>query len=108
VQFSSNMLNYLMIAGLLGVGLMNSPTFLWIWIGLFAVTTLFAFVTLPVEFDASRRALVWLESSGLAASMEHEKAKNALFWAAMTYVAAAVGSLAQLIYFVMMALGRRE
>jgi Zn-dependent membrane protease YugP len=108
VQFSSNMLNYLMIASLLAVGLMSNPTFLWIWIGLFAVTTLFAFVTLPVEFDASRRALVWLESSGLAASMEHEKAKNALFWAAMTYVAAAVGSLAQLIYFIMMALGRRE
>jgi uncharacterized protein len=108
VQFSSTLLNYLMIASLIGASLMANPTFLWIWIALFAVTTLFAFVTLPVEFDASRRALVWLESSGLAASMEHEKAKNALFWAAMTYVAAAVGSLAQLIYFIMMALGRRE
>jgi len=68
--------------GLFGVGLMNSPTMLWLWVGLFAVTTLFSIVTLPVEFDASRRALVWLEGSGLAASMEHEKAKNALFWAA--------------------------
>jgi uncharacterized protein len=108
VQFSSKMLNYIMIAGLLGVGLMSNPTFLWIWVGLFAVTTVFSVVTLPVEFDASRRALVWLEGSGLAASMEHEKAKNALFWAAMTYVAAAVGSVAQLLYFVMMALNRRE
>ena len=72
------------------------------------VTTLFSFVTLPVELDASRRALVWLEGSGLAASMEHEKAKNALFWAAMTYVAAALGSLAQLLYFLSMALGRRD
>jgi Zn-dependent membrane protease YugP len=108
VEFSSKMLNFIMIAGLLGVGLMSNPTFLWIWVGLFAVTTLFSIVTLPVEFDASRRALVWLQSSGLAASMEHEKAKNALFWAAMTYVAAAVGSVAQLLYFVLMALNRRE
>ncbi|MGA0844950.1 MAG: zinc metallopeptidase [Luteolibacter sp.] len=107
VQFSSKMLNFIMIAGLLGVGVMQSPTLIWIWVGLFAVTTLFSVVTLPVEFDASRRALVWLERSGLAASMEHEKAKNALFWAAMTYVAAAVGSVAQLLYFLMMALNRR-
>ena len=108
VQFSSNLLNYIMIASLLGVGLMGNMMFLWIWIGLFAVTTLFAFVTLPVEFDASRRALVWMESSGIASSIEHDRAKNALFWAAMTYTAAAIGSLAQLLYFLMMALGRRE
>lgn len=108
VQFSSNLLNFIMIAGFLGAGLMQSTTVLWIWVGLFAVTTLFSIVTLPVEFDASRRALIWLEGSGLAASMEQEKAKNALFWAAMTYVAAAVGSVAQLLYFLMMALGRRE
>lgn len=108
VQFSTNALNFVMILGLLGIGFMSNPTFLWIWIGLFAVTTLFSIVTLPVEFDASRRALVWLESSGVAASMEHEKAKNALFWAAMTYVAAALGSLAQLLYFILMALGRRD
>ncbi len=108
VEFSSKMLNYVMILGILGVGLMGSPTMLWIWIGLFAVTTLFSFVTLPVEFDASRRALIWMESSGVASSIEHDRAKNALFWAAMTYVAAAIGSLAQLLYFLMMALGRRE
>ena len=108
VQLSSKLLNYIMIAGLLGMGLMQSTTMLWIWVGLFAVTTLFSIITLPVEFDASKRALVWLEKSGLAASMEHDKAKNALFWAAMTYVAAAVGSVAQLLYFLMMALGRRE
>ena len=63
---------------------------------------------LPVEFDASRRALVWMESSGIASSIEHDRAKKALFWAAMTYVAAAIGSLAQLMYFLMMALGRRN
>ncbi len=108
VQFSSNMLNYVMILGFLGIGFMRNPTFLWIWIALFAVTTLFTIITLPVEFDASRRALVWLERSGVAAQMEHDKAKNALFWAAMTYVAAAIGSIAQLAYFVMMALGGRR
>lgn len=107
VQISSKMLNYIMVAGLLGLGVMQNPTLLWIWVGLFAVTTLFSIVTLPVEFDASRRALVWLGRSGLAASMEHDKAKNALFWAAMTYVAAAVGSVAQLLYFLMIALNRR-
>lgn len=108
VQFSSKLLNYIMIAGLLGLGVMHNATMLWAWVGLFAVTTVFSIVTLPVEFDASRRALVWLESSGLAASMEQDKAKNALFWAAMTYVAAAVGSVAQLLYFLMLALGRRD
>lgn len=108
VQFSSKMLTYVMILGFLGMSLIGSPIFLWVWVGLFAVTTLFTIVTLPVEFDASRRALAWLEGSGVAASMEHQKAKNALFWAAMTYVVAAIGSIAQLMYFVLMALGRRD
>jgi uncharacterized protein len=108
VQFSSKMLNFVMIASLLGMSVFNSPSLLWGWVALFAVTTLFSFVTLPVEFDASRRALIWMESSGIAASMEHEKARNALFWAAMTYVAAAIGSLAQLLYYLMMALNRRD
>ena len=108
VEFSSKMLNYVMILGFLGIGFMHNLTMLWVWVGLFAVTTLFSFITLPVEFDASRRALVWMESSGISSSIEHDRAKNALFWAAMTYVAAAIGSLAQLLYFLMMALGRRD
>jgi Zn-dependent membrane protease YugP len=108
VQLASNLLNFVMIAGLLGLGFMRSPTILWIWVALFGVTTLFSIVTLPVEFDASKRALVWLERSGLAASMEHQKAKNALFWAAMTYVVAAIGSIATLAYYIMMALGSRR
>lgn len=108
VEFSSKMLNYVMILGFLGIGFMHNLTMLWVWVGLFAVTTLFSFITLPVEFDASRRALVWMESSGIASSIEHDRAKNALFWAAMTYVAAAIGSLAQLLYFLMIALGRRN
>lgn len=108
VQFSSNLLNYVMIASLFGVFSMGNPTFLWIYIGLFSVTTFFALVTLPVEFDASRRALVWMENSGIASSIEHDRAKNALFWAAMTYTAGALGSLAQLIYFIMQATGGRR
>jgi uncharacterized protein len=108
VQFSSNMLNYLMWASILGMGLFHNSYMLWAWVVLFGITTLFSIVTLPVEFDASKRALVWMESSGLASSIEHERAKNALFWAAMTYVAAAVGSIAQFLYFLMQALNRRE
>lgn len=108
VQFAGTTLNYMMIAGMLGAVLFNTPMFLYIWVALFAVTTLFSFVTLPVEFDASKRALVWLESSGVSSSIEHDKAKNALFWAAMTYVVAALGSLAMLLYYVFMLLGRRD
>lgn len=108
VQFSSQMLNFILIASLLGAGMLGNPMILWIYVGLFAITTLFSFVTLPVEFDASKRALAWLESSGSTVSMEHEKAKNALFWAAMTYVAGALGSLAMLTYYLFMLLGRRD
>jgi Zn-dependent membrane protease YugP len=108
VQLASTMLNYIMIASLMGAFFLSNPATIWIYVALFAVTTLFSIVTLPVEFDASKRALVWLENSGLAASMEHSKAKNALFWAAMTYVVAAIGSIAQLAYFLMIALSRRN
>lgn len=108
VQLSSKLLNIVMILSLFGVYLTSSMNLLWVWVALFAVTTLFSFITLPVEFDASRRALVWMESSGIATAIEHDRAKNALFWAAMTYVAAAIGSLAQLLYFLSMALGGRR
>ncbi len=108
VQFAGTTLNIVMIAGMVSAAVFNNPTVLYIWIGLFALTTLFSIVTLPVEFDASKRALVWLENSGVSSSIEHEKAKNALFWAAMTYVVAALGSLAMLIYYASMFLGRRD
>lgn len=107
VSLASKMLNYLMMLSLFGLFFLG-PTTIWIYVGLLGVTAVFSVVTLPVEFDASRRALVWLEGSGLAASMEHEKAKNALFWAAMTYVAAALGSVAMLIYYLSQALSSRE
>ncbi len=108
VQLSSNILNYVMFLGFVGVGIFHSNTMLWVWVALFGITTLFSLVTLPVEFDASRRALVWLRGSGVAAGAEHEKAENALFWAAMTYVVAALGSVAQFLYFLSMAMGRRD
>jgi len=76
-------------------------------IGLFAVTTAFAFITLPVEFDASARALKWLDRSHLMNYFDHGKAKSALFWAAMTYVVGALSSLAMLLYYVFIFLNAR-
>lgn len=90
--------------GLLAMG--SSTTVAWIGLALYATTTLFALVTLPVEFDASRRALAWLEQSGLATRAMHGQAGTALRWAAMTYVAAALSSLAMLLYYALMLLGR--
>ena len=81
--------------------------FFLIGIVLFAMTTAFAFITLPVEFDASKRALVWLETNNMVTTEEYDGAKDALKWAARTYVVSALGSLATLVYFIMMFLGRR-
>ncbi len=91
---------------LLVIALMGSfqPLIL-ITIAAFAITTTFALITLPVEFDASRRALVWLEESGTARGEEHEGAKDALKWAAMTYVSAALSSLVMLVYLVLRYMG---
>ncbi|UII34476.1 zinc metallopeptidase [Fulvivirga ulvae] len=77
-------------------------------IGCYTVFTLFAFVTLPVEFDASKRALAWVEQRGIVTSAEHGMAKDALKWAAMTYVVAAVASLVTLLYYISMFLGSRD
>lgn len=79
-----------------------------IGIGLFALTTLFSFVTLPVEFDASRRALAWIEGKRIVTSQESQMAKDALWWAAMTYVVATLGSLAQLLHLISMLNRRRD
>ena len=73
-----------------------------------AVVTLFAVVTLPVEFDASNRALAWIQNNGIVSTHEYDKAKDALKWAAMTYVVAALGAIANLVYWVIVLLGRRE
>jgi Zn-dependent membrane protease YugP len=83
------------------------PGLLLAGIVMFGLTTLFSFVTLPVEFDASKRALVWLNESDIARGEEYKQARSALNWAASTYVVAALGSLATLLYYVTVYLGRR-
>ncbi len=108
VQFASQIQSILLMIAAVGFFATGNPTLIWVLVAAVAVTTLFAVVTLPVEFDASRRALVWLERSGLANQMEHGKAKNALFWAAMTYVAGAIAAIAQLAYWIMHALANRR
>jgi Zn-dependent membrane protease YugP len=82
------------------------PVALPIIIGCYFIFTLFAFVTLPVEINASRRALAWLENTGIAADNQQEMAKDALKWAARTYVVAALSSLAMLLYYLMIFFGR--
>ncbi len=106
VQFSSSIVQWILLAG---VFLINTfPALLLIGVVLFAMTTLFSLITLPVEFDASRRALVWLDSTRLTYGEEQAQAKDALNWAAMTYVVAAIGSIATLLYYASLLAGRRE
>jgi Zn-dependent membrane protease YugP len=109
VGVASKLSNFIIMAGLiLSVsGSFFGSTIFLVGILLFAMTTLFTFITLPVEFDASKRALVWLETNRMVTQQEHAGAKDALKWAARTYVVAALGSLATLVYFIMIFLGRR-
>ncbi len=100
LSFSSRLMPWLIMGGLLVMGFSGSPTVLILGIILFGLTTLFTFVTLPVEFDASNRALKWLDGAGILNREYHEKAKSALKWAASTYVVAALASLAQLLYYI--------
>ncbi|HMX04038.1 MAG TPA: zinc metallopeptidase [Chitinophagales bacterium] len=105
VSISSQWLTWVLLAGIL---LINSyPQILLAGIVMFALTTLFSFITLPVEIDASRRAIAWLQGSSVAGTMEMSKAKDALNWAGYTYVVAALGSLATLLYYVMIYMSRR-
>jgi Zn-dependent membrane protease YugP len=106
VNVSSRFLSWVLIAGI--ILMQTSIVPLAIGIGLFALTTLFSLITLPVEFDATRRGLAWLNSTSLTLGTEHEKATSALRWAATTYVVAALGSIATLMYYVMMLLGARR
>jgi len=105
VQFASNTVQWLLLAGILIVQVTPIP--LYIALGLFAVTVLFSFVTLPVEIDASHRAIKWLEGSGIASGEQLTQAKDALRAAAYTYVVAALGSLATLLYYAAVFLRRR-
>jgi hypothetical protein len=106
VSFSSNWIQWVLIAGLI---LINSrPEILLIGIVLFAITTLFSVITLPVEINASKRALAWLSDAGITYSETQDQAKDALKWAAYTYVIAALGALASLIYYIMIFMGARN
>ncbi len=110
VQFSSRLWYFILMAGIglsflqpiLGMGVVYFA------IALFGFTTLFAFITLPVEYDASNRALAWLKNYNIVTPDEYEGSADALKWAARTYVVAALGSLAQLLYFVLQFLGSRD
>lgn len=103
---TSRYMSWVILVGIFVVN--NTPLPLAVGIGFFALTTLFSFVTLPVEFDASRRALAWMSDRGIVTSQEHTMAQDALWWAAMTYVVAALGSLAQLVYLISILTGRRN
>ena len=106
VNFSSSIMTWVLLGGI--VLFYPFPHLLWTRIILFATTTLFSFITLPVEINASKRALVWLSSSGITNSYNHTQAEDALRSAAYTYVVAALGSLATLIYYILIAMGRRD
>jgi len=106
VSFASHWVQWILLAGILLVN--TFPGLLLAGIILFAVMTLFSFITLPVEIDASHRALTWLKTSGITTPQTQACAFDALKWAAYTYVIAALSSLATLLYYIMIYLGRRD
>ena len=106
VQFASTWVQWVILAGIILI--QSFPQIMLAGIILFALTTLFSFVTLPVEINASKRALVWLDSAGFTSMQTQAQAKDALKSAAYTYVVAALGSLATLVYYILMFMGRRD
>ncbi|MCS6968768.1 MAG: zinc metallopeptidase [Cytophagales bacterium] len=106
VSVASSWISWILLAGVFLIELTPLP--LIIGIGLFALITLFSLITLPVEFDASRRAVEWLFNARVVDRSEYGMAKNALWWAAMTYVVAALGSIATLVHYILILLGRSE
>ena len=106
VSFSSKWVQWILIAGIILI--QSFPAILLTGIILFALTTIFSFITLPVEINASQRALAWLSNAGITSYQNHDKAKDALKWAAYTYVVAALGSLATLLYYIMIFMGARD
>ena len=105
VNIASNYVQWILIGGILMMK--TFPSLLLIGIVIFAATTLFSIITLPVEYDASNRALAWLENKNMLTNEEQAGAKDALKWAARTYVVAAIGSIATLLYYVMIYMNRR-
>lgn len=110
VSFSAKWVQWIILAGivLIGSGLKVGMSILLMGIGLFAIITLFSFITLPVEINASMRALAWLNQSGITTSRNHNDAEDALKAAAYTYVVAALGSLATLFYYITIYMNRRD
>ncbi|UCJ06537.1 zinc metallopeptidase [Chitinophaga pendula] len=106
VQVSSNLVQWVLLGGILLINVF--PQLLLGGIILFGVTTLFSVITLPVEFDASNRALAWLNRTDIMRAQEHAKAKDALWWAAMTYVVAAVASVVTLLQYILIYAGARS
>lgn len=107
VQFSSRIQQFLFIGVMVGIGAgIGGNILLMVLVATFGITALFSLVTLPVEFDASRRALNWLDDTGITQGAEYDGAKDALWWAAMTYVAQALGALVMFLYFLLSFLGR--
>ena len=107
VQVTSNLVNIVLLVGVI-LAISGKPWLLLIGIGLMAVTVLFTLITLPVEFDASNRALAWLQRTNVTNNNEYPKAKDALKWAAMTYVVAALAAVVTLVQYIMIYLGSRD
>ena len=107
VQFSSTLVHWILLVGVI-MAIRGNTTVLLIGIILMSLTVLFTLITLPVEFDASRRALIWLNNSTVTNSQEYPKAKDALKWAAMTYVVAALAAVVTLFQYILLYLGRRN
>ena len=107
VQFSSSIVNWVLLIGVF-MAASGNTTMLLIGIAVFAMTVLFSLITLPVEFDASRRALAWLNQTNITNSQEYPKAKNALTWAAMTYVVAALAAIVTLVQYILVYMGSRD
>ena len=108
VNVASNFMQWIILIGIMVRGSTQNPTMLIVGIVLFSVTTVFSFITLPVEFDASRRALAWIQDKNMVTPDEYEMSKDALKWAALTYVVAALGSLATLLYYISILSGSRS
>ena len=106
VSFASNTVQWVLLLGVLLIAI--TPALLWAGIALFALTTLFSFITLPVEINASRRAVAWLENAGITTYETKPMASEALMWAAGTYVIAAISSLGTLLYYISIVMSRRD
>lgn len=108
VQVSSMLVNWILLAGMIVIATTRNPTILLVGIVAMSLTVLFTLITLPVEFDASKRALEWLNRTNVTNQAEYPKAKDALKWAATTYVVAALAAVVQLVQYIMIYLNSRD